>query len=65
LCTNTVCSSSLIYLLDLERTQSRLWEDKSTTNLLLESHKIINGDKSTGLFLELTLKELVFLCCKF
>jgi hypothetical protein len=48
-----------------ERTQRRLWEDKSTANFLLESHKKINGDKSTGLFPELTLKELVFLCHKF
>jgi hypothetical protein len=44
---------------------SRLWEDKSTANFLLDFHqdwKETGGDKSTGLFPGLTLKELVFLC---
>jgi hypothetical protein len=38
-----------------------LQEDKSTANLLLDFHK----DKSTGLFPELTLKELVLVCCEY
>jgi hypothetical protein len=63
-----VCSSSLIYLLDLSEDMEEAGygrEDLSTANFLLESHQIqkeISGDKSTGLFPELTLQELVFLC---
>ena len=37
----------------------------STANFLLDFHQVwkeSGGDKSTGLFPELTLKELVFLC---
>jgi hypothetical protein len=42
-------------------------EDKSTADFLLDFHKVqkeSGGDKSTGLFPELTLEELVFLCCE-
>jgi hypothetical protein len=44
----------------------RLWEDKSTANFLLDFHKVQKESgrgkcKSTGLFPELTLEELVFL----
>jgi hypothetical protein len=45
-----------------------LWEDKSTANFLLESHKVqkeISRNRSTGLFPELTLEELVFLHCEY
>jgi hypothetical protein len=40
-------------------------EDKSTANFLLDFHQVqkeSGGDKSTSLFPELTLEELVFLC---
>jgi hypothetical protein len=39
--------------------------NKSTADFLLDFHKVqkeVGGDKSTILFPELTLKELVFLC---
>jgi hypothetical protein len=44
----------------------KLWEDLSTVDFLLESQHVvqkeISGDSSTGLFPEVTLKELVFMC---
>jgi hypothetical protein len=46
----------------------RLREDKSTADFLLDFDKVqkeSGRDKSTGLFPELTLKELVFLCCEY
>jgi hypothetical protein len=46
----------------------RLQEDKSKADFLLDFHQVQkeNGsDKSTGLFPELALEELVFLCHKY
>jgi hypothetical protein len=45
--------------------QRSLWEDLSTINFSLDFHQVwkgISGNSSTGLFPELTLEELVFLC---
>jgi hypothetical protein len=45
-----------------------LQEDKSIADFLLDFHKVRKEscrDKSTGLFPELTLKELVFLCSEY
>jgi hypothetical protein len=46
----------------------KLWEDKLTANFLLDFHQVqkeSGRDKSTSLFPELTLEELVLLCCEY
>jgi hypothetical protein len=54
--------------LTCEEPRRSLWEDLSTANFLLEVHHVwkeSGGDKSTSLFPELILKELVFLHCEY
>jgi hypothetical protein len=65
-----MCSSSLIYLLDLEEVTEEV--SYGRTSQLPTSFWTftrfgtkVAGSKSTGLFPELTLKELAFLHCKY
>jgi hypothetical protein len=50
-----------------EKSRRRLWEDLSTADFLLDFHQVQkeSGREQFSLFPELTLKELVFLFCKY
>jgi hypothetical protein len=56
-----MCSSSLIYLLDLWESTEEVKGGQVTANFLLDFHQVQKesggGDKSTSLFPELTLSR--------
>jgi hypothetical protein len=56
-----MCSGSLIYLLDLGEVMEQLSSGLSPARF----RRKVAGSNSTGIFPELTLRELVFLCCKY
>jgi hypothetical protein len=63
-----MCKGSLIYLLDLgevmEEVTGGLYPLPTSFWTFIRFGRKVTGSNSTGLFLDLTLKELVFLCHK-